>query len=86
MRDAMIAYADDTPPPPLLGDSPATEWAFLATGAAFWGTGLGPLLAACLAPETLGRLTGARGVAGFLGMTPLTDGGLTCDAILEVSK
>jgi hypothetical protein len=72
IRDAIIAYAPDTPLPPL-GESPATEYAFLA-GAAFGGAGLATPLGACLAPPTLGRLTGARGAVGFFGMTPLTDG------------
>lgn len=75
IRDAMMEYADPTPPPPL-GDSPATDCAFLETGAALCGTARGAPLTACRAPATLaGRLTGgALGVAGFLGITPLTDG------------
>lgn len=80
IRDAIIAYAPDTPPP--LGESPATEYAFFA-GAAFGGAGLATPLGACLAPPALGRLTGARGVVGFFGMTPLTDGRWACVAIVR---
>ena len=80
----MMAYADPTPPP-LLGDSPATDWAFLDTGAALCGTGLGAPLTACRAPPTAGRLTGARCVDGFLGITPLTDGLFAWVAISQCS-
>lgn len=83
MRVAMIAYADETP---VAGASPATEYAFWATGVAFCCTGFAAFLTGCLAGPPLGFLACIRGAEGFLGKVPFVDGRCACVAAMSVIR
>lgn len=80
IREAIIAYAEVTP---FVGFSPATEYAFLDTGAALCCAGFVKLLPTAFVAPTPGFFNGARGVDGFLGIVPLIDGLWICVAIVK---